>query len=87
MNFTQVNPKINQVMISPRNTIITNQKPNENNCRLFFVALANFYAAHSPEVARKCLGLEGLSNLVDRANESAALNTISNVYIWCCRFI
>jgi 23S rRNA (uracil1939-C5)-methyltransferase len=73
--FTQVNPQINQQMVS-RAMQLLEPKAGEKIAD-FFCGIGNF----TLPVARSgatVLGLEGLSNLVDRANESAALNKISN---------
>jgi len=74
--FTQVNPQINQVMIR-RAMQLLQPKANEKIAD-FFCGIGNF----TLPIARsggQVLGLEGLSNLVDRANESALLNNIGNV--------
>jgi 23S rRNA (uracil1939-C5)-methyltransferase len=73
--FTQVNPQINQVMIR-RAMQLLNPHAHEKIAD-FFCGIGNF----SLPIARsgaQVLGLEGLANLVDRANESAALNGIKN---------
>lgn len=74
--FTQVNPQINQVMIRRAMQLLVPQKGEK--IADFFCGIGNF----TLPIARSgalVLGLEGLANLVDRANESAALNKISNV--------
>ncbi len=74
--FTQVNPKINQVMIR-RAMQLLNPQAGEKIAD-FFCGIGNF----SLPIARsgaEVLGLEGLQNLVERAHESATLNQISNV--------
>lgn len=74
--FTQVNPQINREMVS-RAMQLLNPRAGENIAD-FFCGIGNF----TLPIARsgtQVLGLEGLSNLVDRANESAVLNNISNV--------
>ena len=73
--FTQVNPLINQVMI--RRAMQLLQPKSHEKIADFFCGIGNF----SLPIARsgaQVLGLEGLANLVDRANESAALNNIDN---------
>ncbi len=74
--FTQVNPAINQVMIR-RAMQLLQPKPNESIAD-FFCGIGNFTLPIARSGAN-VLGLEGLENLVERANESAALNGISNV--------
>lgn len=74
--FTQVNPQINQVMIR-RAMQLLKPKAGENIAD-FFCGIGNF----SLPIARSgatVLGLEGLANLVERANESAQLNGIQHV--------
>lgn len=74
--FTQVNPQINQVMIRRAMQLLKPQAGEK--IADFFCGIGNF----SLPIARggaQVLGLEGLQNLVDRANESAALNAVSNV--------
>lgn len=73
--FTQVNPQINQVMIR-RAMQLLNPQANERIAD-FFCGIGNFTLPIARSGA-SVLGLEGLSNLVDRANESAALNKITN---------
>lgn len=74
--FTQVNPQINQVMIRRAMQLL---KPQVGETIAdFFCGIGNF----SLPIARSgadVLGLEGLQNLVERANESADLNQITNV--------
>ena len=73
--FTQVNPQINQVMIRRAMQLLNPQ--DHEKIADFFCGIGNF----SLPIARsgaQILGLEGLANLVDRANESAALNGITN---------
>ncbi|CAN4274176.1 TrmA SAM-dependent methyltransferases related to tRNA (uracil-5-)-methyltransferase [Methylophilaceae bacterium] len=74
--FTQVNPQINQVMIR-RAMQLLNPQAGEKIAD-FFCGIGNFSL---PIACRgvAVLGLEGLANLVDRANESAQLNNIKNV--------
>ncbi len=74
--FTQVNPQINQQMVS-RAMQLLQPKAGENIAD-FFCGIGNFTLPIARSGAQ-VLGLEGLSNLVDRANESAQLNKISNV--------
>ena len=72
--FTQVNPQINQQMVSRAMQLLA-PKQGEKIAD-FFCGIGNF----TLPIARsgsQVLGLEGLSNLVDRANESAALNKIN----------
>jgi 23S rRNA (uracil1939-C5)-methyltransferase len=74
--FTQVNPHINQVML--RRAMQLLQPQANEKIADFFCGIGNF----SLPIARsgaEVLGLEGLANLVDRANESAALNQIHHV--------
>ena len=73
--FTQVNPQINQQMVS-RAMQLLQPKVGENIADLF-CGIGNFTLPIARSGA-SVLGLEGLSNLVDRANESAALNKINN---------
>ena len=73
--FTQVNPQINQQMVSRAMQLLA-PKQGEKIAD-FFCGIGNF----TLPIARSgalVLGLEGLSSLVDRANESASLNKISN---------
>lgn len=74
--FTQVNPQINQVMIRRAMQLLT-PKTGEKIAD-FFCGIGNFTLPIARSGAT-VLGLEGLSNLVDRANESAALNGINHV--------
>ncbi|MGB2831642.1 MAG: 23S rRNA (uracil(1939)-C(5))-methyltransferase RlmD [Methylotenera sp.] len=73
--FTQVNPQINQVMIRRAMQLLA-PKVGENIAD-FFCGIGNFTLPIARSGAQ-VLGLEGLANLVDRANESAALNQITN---------
>ena len=73
--FTQVNPQINQQMVSRAMQLLA-PKAGENIAD-FFCGIGNFTLPIARSGAT-VLGLEGLSNLVDRANESAALNKINN---------
>ncbi|CAN1515155.1 TrmA SAM-dependent methyltransferases related to tRNA (uracil-5-)-methyltransferase [Methylophilaceae bacterium] len=73
--FTQVNPQINQVMIRRAMQLLAPQA-NEKIAD-FFCGIGNFTLPIARSGAQ-VLGLEGLANLVDRANESAALNGITN---------
>ncbi len=73
--FTQVNPQINQVMIRRAMQLL---KPQANEkIADFFCGIGNFTLPIARSGA-SVLGLEGLANLVERANESAALNHIQN---------
>lgn len=74
--FTQVNPQINQVMIRRAMQLLAPQV-NETIAD-FFCGIGNFTLPIARSGAQ-VLGLEGLANLVDRANESAQLNSINNV--------
>ncbi|PPD56751.1 MAG: 23S rRNA (uracil(1939)-C(5))-methyltransferase RlmD [Methylotenera sp.] len=74
--FTQVNPQINQVMIR-RAMQLLNPQSGEKIAD-FFCGIGNFTLPIARSGAN-VLGLEGLANLVDRANESAQLNIIQNV--------
>ena len=73
--FTQVNPQINQQMVSRAMQLLA-PKAGEKIAD-FFCGIGNFTLPIARSGAA-VLGLEGLSNLVDRANESAALNNINN---------
>lgn len=73
--FTQVNPQINQQMVN-RAMQLLQPKAGEKIAD-FFCGIGNFTLPIARSGA-SVLGLEGLANLVDRANESAALNHISN---------
>lgn len=73
--FTQVNPQINQQMVHSAMQLLA-PKAGEKIAD-FFCGIGNFTLPIASSGAQ-VLGLEGLSNLVDRANESAALNNISN---------
>ena len=73
--FTQVNPQINQQMVHSAMQLL--QPKLGEKIADFFCGIGNF----TLPIARSgssVLGLEGLANLVDRANESAALNNINN---------
>jgi 23S rRNA (uracil1939-C5)-methyltransferase len=74
--FTQVNPQINRVMIR-RAMQLLEPKKNEKIAD-FFCGIGNFTLPIARSGAT-VLGLEGLQNLVDRANQSAALNGIEHV--------
>ncbi len=74
--FTQVNPEINRMMIS-RAMQLLNPQAGEKVID-FFCGIGNFTLPIARNGAT-VLGIEGLSNLVDRANEGAALNAITNV--------
>ena len=71
--FTQVNPQINQVMIRRAMQLLAPQAGEK--IADFFCGIGNFTLPIARSGAQ-VLGLEGLSNLVDRANESAALNQL-----------
>jgi len=73
--FTQVNPQINQVMIRRAMQLLTPKKGEK--IADFFCGIGNFTLPIARSGA-SVLGLEGLANLVERANESAALNHIEN---------
>jgi 23S rRNA (uracil1939-C5)-methyltransferase len=73
--FTQVNPQINREMVSRAMQLLA-PKAAENIAD-FFCGIGNFTLPIARSGAQ-VLGLEGLANLVDRANESATLNKISN---------
>jgi 23S rRNA (uracil1939-C5)-methyltransferase len=72
--FTQVNPQINQQMVGCAIQLLA-PKQGEKIAD-FFCGIGNFTLPIARSGA-SVLGLEGLSNLVDRANESAALNKIN----------
>ncbi len=74
--FTQVNPQINQVMIRRAMQLLNPQTAEK--IADFFCGIGNFTLPIARSGAN-VLGLEGLANLVDRANESATLNKITNV--------
>lgn len=72
--FTQVNPQINQVMVRRAMQLLAPQ-PAERIAD-FFCGIGNFtlpIARHGSQV----VGYEGLANLVERAEESAALNGLT----------
>lgn len=73
--FTQVNPKINQVMI--RRAMQLLHPHAQERIADFFCGIGNFTLPIARSGAQ-VLGLEGLANLVERAKESAQLNQISN---------
>ena len=73
--FTQVNPQINQVMIRRAMQLLAPQ--SHEKIADFFCGIGNFTLPIARSGA-EVLGLEGLANLVDRANESAMLNGITN---------
>ena len=73
--FTQVNPQINQVMIRRAMQLLGPQA--SERIADFFCGIGNFTLPIARSGAQ-VLGLEGLSNLVERAKESAQLNEISN---------
>lgn len=73
--FTQVNPQINQVMIRRAMQLLKPQA--HEKIADFFCGIGNFTLPIARSGA-EVLGLEGLANLVDRANESATLNSIQN---------
>jgi 23S rRNA (uracil1939-C5)-methyltransferase len=74
--FTQVNPQINQVMIRRAMQLLAPQV--DEKIADFFCGIGNFTLPIARSGAQ-VLGLEGLDNLVERANESAKLNHINNV--------
>jgi 23S rRNA (uracil1939-C5)-methyltransferase len=74
--FTQVNPQINREMVHSAMQLLA-PKAGENIAD-FFCGIGNFTLPIARSGAQ-VLGLEGLANLVERANESAALNKIVNV--------
>jgi 23S rRNA (uracil1939-C5)-methyltransferase len=71
--FTQVNPQINQVMIRRAMQLLAPQ--THDKIADFFCGIGNFTLPIARSGA-KVLGLEGLANLVERANESALLNAL-----------
>jgi 23S rRNA (uracil1939-C5)-methyltransferase len=75
--FTQVNPQINQVMIRRAMQLLAPQAGEK--IADFFCGIGNFTLPIARSGA-EVLGLEGLANLVERANESAALNGITNTH-------
>lgn len=74
--FTQVNPQINQVMIRRAMQLLAPQA--HEKIADFFCGIGNFTLPIARSGA-EVLGLEGLANLVERANESAQLNGITQV--------
>lgn len=74
--FTQVNPQINQVMIRRAMQLLSPSIGEK--IADFFCGIGNFTLPIARSGAQ-VLGLEGLANLVERANESAALNLINHV--------
>lgn len=74
--FTQVNPAINRMMVS-RAIALLNPQMGEKIID-FFCGIGNFTLPIARSGA-SVLGIEGLSNLVDRANEGAMLNKLENV--------
>lgn len=74
--FTQVNPQINQVMIRRAMQLLAPQA--HEKIADFFCGIGNFTLPIARSGAQ-VLGLEGLANLVERANESAQLNEVSHV--------
>jgi 23S rRNA (uracil1939-C5)-methyltransferase len=74
--FTQVNPQINRVMIRRAMQLLKPQAGE--HIADFFCGIGNFTLPIARSGAT-VLGLEGLANLVERANESAQLNGISQV--------
>jgi len=73
--FTQVNPQINQVMLR-RAMQLLNPQAHEKIAD-FFCGIGNFTLPIARSGA-SVLGLEGLANLVERANESASLNALTS---------
>ena len=73
--FTQVNPQINQQMVHSAMQLLA-PKAGENIAD-FFCGIGNFTLPIARSGAT-VFGLEGLANLVERAQESATLNKISN---------
>jgi len=74
--FTQVNPQINQVMLRRAMQLLSPQRGE--TIADFFCGIGNF----TLPIARSgalVLGLEGLANLVERANESTQLNGMTHV--------
>lgn len=74
--FTQVNPQINRVMIRRAMQLLA--PAAQEKVADFFCGIGNF----TLPIARcgaHVLGLEGLPNLVERANESAARNHVQHV--------
>jgi 23S rRNA (uracil1939-C5)-methyltransferase len=74
--FTQVNPQINRVMIRRAMQLLSPQVGER--IADFFCGIGNFTLPIARSGAT-VLGLEGLANLVERANESATLNKIQHV--------
>lgn len=74
--FTQVNPQINREMVHSAMQLLNPQEGE--TIADFFCGIGNFTLPIARSGAQ-VLGLEGLANLVERANESAKLNNISNV--------
>ncbi len=74
--FTQVNPQINLVMIRRAMQLLAPAAGEK--IADFFCGIGNFTLPIARSGAH-VLGLEGLANLVERANESAQLNQINQV--------
>lgn len=74
--FTQVNPQINRVMIRRAMQLLA--PTAQEKIADFFCGIGNFTLPIAKSGAQ-VLGLEGLPNLVERANESALLNHVQQV--------
>jgi len=74
-DFTQINPRINQQMVS---RVIELLNPNKKDIMMdLFCGLGNFTIPLAKYVQR-IIGIEGNSRMVDRAKENAIHNQITN---------
>ena len=74
-DFTQVNHRINEVLVS-RAVRLLDPQPNDNVAD-FFCGLGNFTLPLATR-SRRVVGIEGSENLVRRARSAAALNGLSS---------
>lgn len=71
-DFTQVNPYINQVLVSKAIQLLS---PKSTECVIdWFCGLGNFTLPLAT-LAKEVIGIEGSDQLVERANDNYALNT------------